>query len=80
MWDYSNVVSSGNVSVLVSLSYQLDFLVALDFLCCDKYKAGVEERLKERIDETNWREVLALTKDNAGLNNTTGAALVPLFK
>ena len=58
----------------------LDFLVALDFLCCDKLKAGVEERIKERIDETNWREVLTLTQDFIGLDNTTGAALEPIFK
>ena len=76
-----NVVNyRGNVSVLVSLSYMLDFLVALDFLCCDKLKAGVEERIKERINETNWREVLTLTKDFIGLDNTTGAALEPIFK
>ena len=70
----------GNVSVLVSLSYLLDFLVALDFLCCDKLKAGVEERIKERINETNWREVLTFTKNYMGLSNTTGAALEPILK
>ena len=76
-----NVVNyRGNISVLVSLSYMLDFLVALDFLCCDKLKAGVEERIKERINETNWREVLNLTQDFIGLDNTTGAALEPIFK
>ena len=37
-------------------------------------------RIKERIDETNWREVLTLTKDIIGLDNTTGAALEPIFK
>jgi len=66
--------------VLVSLSYLLDFLVALDFLCCDKLKAGVEERIKERITETNWREVLTFTKDIMGLDNTTRAALEPILK
>ena len=76
-----NVVNfHGNVSVLVSLSYLLDFLVALDFLCCDKLKAGVEERIKERITETNWRDVLTFTKDIMGLDNTTGASLEPIFK
>ena len=64
----------------MSLSYLLDFLVALDFLCCDKLKAGVEERIKERIDENNWMEVLTFTKDIMGLDNTTGAALEPILK
>ena len=64
----------------MSLSYLLDFLVALDFLCCDKLKAGVEERIKERIDENNWMEVLTFTKDIMGLDNTTRAALEPILK
>ena len=64
----------------MSLSYLLDFLVALDFLCCDKLKAGVEERIKERITETNWRDVLTFTKDIMGLDNTTRAALEPILK
>ena len=64
----------------MSLLYLLDFLVALDFLCCDKLKAGVEERIKERIDENNWMEVLTFTKDYMGLDNTTGAALEPILK
>ena len=63
-----------------SVFLKLDFLVAVDFLCCDKLKAGVEERIKERIDETNWREVLTLSQDFIGLDNTTGAALEPIFK
>ena len=58
----------------------LDFLVALDFLCCDKLKAGVEERIKERINRTNWREVLTFTKDFMGLDNTTWATLENIFK
>ena len=64
----------------MSISYLLDFLVALDFLCCDKLKAGVEERIKERITETNWREVLTFTNDIMGLDNTTRAALEPILK
>ena len=64
----------------MSLSSLLNFLVALDFLCCDKLKAGVEERIKERIDENNWMEVLTFTKDYMGLDNTTGAALEPILK
>ena len=71
---------ASNVSVLVSLSYLLDFLIAVDFLCCDKLKASVEEKIKEKIDETNWREVLAYTKDIIGLDNTTRAALEPIIK
>ena len=52
----------------------LDFLVAVDFHCCDKFKAGVE-RIKERIDHTNCMEVLTYTKDFMGLDNITSAAL-----
>ena len=64
----------------MSLTYLLDFLVALDFLCCDYLKAGVEERIKERITETNKREVLTFTRDIMGLDNTTRAALEPIIK
>ena len=53
----------------------LDFLVAVDFLCCDKLKGGVEERIKERIDHTNCMEVLTYTKDFMGLDNITSAVL-----
>ena len=72
--------SKMHISVLVSLSYLMDFLIAVDFLCCDKLKAGVEEKIKEKIDETNWREVLAYTKDIIGLENTTKAALETIIK
>ena len=77
-----NVVSfHGNFSVLASLSYLLQFLVAVDFLCCDKLKAGVEERIKERIEENNnFMEVLTVTKDYIGLHDTTRTALEPLIK
>ena len=64
----------------MSLTYLLDFLVALDFLCCDYLKAGVEERIKERIDDNNWMEVLTFTKDYMGMDNITGAALEPILK
>ena len=47
----------------------------MDFLCCDKLKSGVEEKIKEKIDETNWREVLAYSERIIGLGNTTKAAL-----
>ena len=49
-------------SVLVSLSYLLDFLIAMDFLGCEKVKASVEEKIKEKINEESWREVLSYTK------------------
>ena len=77
-----NVVSQhGNFSVLASLSYLLQFLVAVDFLCCDKLKAGVEKRIKERIDQNNnYMEVLTVTKDYMGLHDTTRDALEPFIK
>ena len=58
-------------SVLVSLSYLLDFLIAVDFLGCDKLKSSVEN---------NWREVLSYTKDIMVLENTTKAALEHIMK
>jgi len=66
--------------VLVSLSYLLDFLVAVDFLCCDKLKAGVEKKIRTQISKDNWREVLTFTRDIMGLDNTTRAALEPIIK
>lgn len=82
--DLVEMVEKGDMEcahlVLVSLSYLLDFLIAVDFLCCDKLKASVEEKIREKIDETNWREVLAYTKDIIGLENTTRAALEPIIK
>ena len=77
-----NVVSfHGNFSALASLSYLLSFLVAVDFLCCDKLKAGVEESIKERIEENNnFMEVLTVTKDYMGLQDTTRVALEPFIK
>ena len=67
-------------SVLASLSYLLDFLIAVDFLGCDELKPSVEDKIKEKIDETNWREVLSYTKDIMGLENTTKAALEHIMK
>ena len=58
-------------SVLVSLSYLLDFLIAVDFLGCDKLKSSVEN---------NWREVLSYTKDIMVLENTTKTALEHIMK
>jgi len=56
--------------ILVSLSYLLDFLIALDFLGCDKLKTVVEEKVKEKLDDSNCRDVLHYTKDILGLDNT----------
>jgi len=66
--------------VLVSLSYLLDFLIAVDFLGCERIKASVEDKIREKIDETNWREILSYTKDIIGLENTTKAALEHVMK
>ena len=74
------ICSNIDVSVLVSLSYLLDFLVAVDFLCCDEIKAGVEKKIRTQISKDNWREVLTFTRDIMGLDNTTRAALEPIIK
>ena len=68
------------LAVLVSLSYLLDFLIAVDFLGCERIKASVEDKIREKIDETNWREILSYTKDIIGLENTTKAALEHVMK
>ena len=64
----------------MSLSYLLDFLIAVDFLGCERIKASVEDKIREKIDETNWREILSYTKDIIGLENTTKAALEHVMK
>ena len=76
----SNCINLVYFSVLASLSYLLDFLIAVDFLGCDELKSSVENKIKEKIDETNWREVLSYTKDIMGLENTTKAALEHIMK
>jgi len=82
--DLVEMVEKGDMEcahlVLVSLSYLLDFLIAVDFLCCDRLKASIEEKIREKIDENNWRDVLVYTKDIIGLENTTKAALEPMIK
>ena len=65
--------------VLVSLSYLLDFLIAVDFLGCDAIKSSVEEKIKEKIDESNWVEVFKYTKGIMGLETTTKHALEHLM-
>ena len=67
------------ISVLVSLSYLLDFLIAVDFLGCDAIKSSVEEKIKEKIDESNWVEVFKYTKRIMGLETTTKHALEHLM-
>jgi len=66
--------------VLVSLSYLLDFLIAMDFLGCERVKESVEEKIKEKINEDSWREVLSYTKDILGLDKTTKNALEHIMK
>jgi len=57
--------------VLVSLSYLLDFLIAVDFLGCDKIKAVIEDKVRDKITDNNWQEVFHYTKYVLGLDNTT---------
>lgn len=57
--------------VLVSLSYLLDFLIAMDFLGCTQIKETVEKRIKEHIGNNTWREIFDYTKDIIGLYPTT---------
>jgi len=57
--------------VLVSLSYLLDFLIAVDFLGFTEVKDTVEERVKMHINDATWKEIFHYTKDIIGLFNTT---------
>jgi len=57
--------------VLVSLSYLLDFLIAVDFLGFTEVKDTVEERVKMHINDASWKEIFHYTKDIIGLFNTT---------
>ena len=57
--------------VLVSLSYLLDFLIAVDFLGFTEVKDTVEGRVKMQINDKTWKEVFHYTKDIIGLFNTT---------
>jgi len=56
--------------ILVSLSYLLDFLIAVDFLGCERMKAVIEEKVKEKLNDSNWKDVLDYTKNILGLDNT----------
>ena len=68
------------ISVLVCLSYLLDFLKAVDFLGCEEIKSSLEEKIKEKIDENNWVEVFKYTKRIMGLQKTTKHALEQLTR
>jgi len=61
--------------VLVSLSYLLDFLIAVDFLGCETIKHQVEEKIKEKLCDSNWRDVFHYTQHIIGLDATTRHAL-----
>ena len=67
------------ISVLVCLSYLLDFLKAVDFLGCEAIKSSLDEKIKEKINENNWVEVFKSTKGIMGLQKTTKHALEQLF-
>ena len=64
---------------LMVLLYLLDFLIAVDFLGCEEIKSSLEEKIKEKIDESNWLEVFKYTKGIMGLQTTTKHALEHLM-
>ena len=66
--------------VLVSLSYLLDFLIAVDFLGCDKLKCVIEEKVKDKLNDSNWIDVLNYTKNILGLDTTVKDAIEFLCK
>ena len=72
--DYVEMVESGDWEcsnlVLVSQSYLLDFLRAMDFLKCEKLKETVENKIKEKISDANWREIYDYSKNILGMVKT----------
>eukprot|EP00092_Neocalanus_flemingeri_P023894 GFUD01025919.1.p1 GENE.GFUD01025919.1~~GFUD01025919.1.p1 ORF type:complete len:298 (+),score=92.14 GFUD01025919.1:52-945(+) len=64
--------------ILVSLEYLLDFLIAVDFLGCEGVKAVLEEKIKDKITESNWKKVFNYTKNILGLVNTTKNSMTPI--
>eukprot|EP00092_Neocalanus_flemingeri_P089406 GFUD01113146.1.p1 GENE.GFUD01113146.1~~GFUD01113146.1.p1 ORF type:complete len:260 (-),score=81.71 GFUD01113146.1:52-831(-) len=64
--------------ILVSLEYLLDFLIAVDFLGCEGVKAVLEEKIKDKITESNWKKVFNYTKNILGLVNTTKNSMIPI--
>jgi len=66
--------------ILVSLSYLLDFLIAVDFLGCDKLKCVIEEKVKDKLSDSNWLDVLNYTKNILGLDNTVKDTIEYLCK
>jgi len=83
MLDWVEMVEKGDTEcahlVLVSLSYLLDFLIAVDFLGCDHIKVSVEEKIRDKIDDSNWLEVFKYTRGIMGLETTTKDALQHLM-
>merc|ERR1719209_2151707 len=76
MLDLVEIVERGDTGqcahlVLVSLSYLLDFLIAVDFLGFTEVKSTVEARIQEHITDSTWKEIFHYTKDIIGLFNTT---------
>jgi len=64
--------------ILVSLSYLLDFLIAVDFLGCESLKAGLEKKVKDKISDSNRRDVLNYIKHIPGLDNTIKHSMTPI--
>lgn len=81
--DWVEMVEKGDTEcahlVLVSLSYLLDFLIAVDFLGCDQIKLSVEQKIRDKIDDSNWFEVFKYTRGIMGLETTTKDALQQLM-
>eukprot|EP00092_Neocalanus_flemingeri_P081051 GFUD01101174.1.p1 GENE.GFUD01101174.1~~GFUD01101174.1.p1 ORF type:complete len:222 (+),score=60.83 GFUD01101174.1:2-667(+) len=64
--------------ILVSLEYLLDFLIAVDFLGCERLKSVLEVIVKNKITESNWKKVFHYTKNIPGLVNTTKNSMSPI--
>eukprot|EP00092_Neocalanus_flemingeri_P089403 GFUD01113143.1.p1 GENE.GFUD01113143.1~~GFUD01113143.1.p1 ORF type:complete len:261 (-),score=88.12 GFUD01113143.1:27-779(-) len=64
--------------ILVSIDYLLDFLIAVDFLGCERLKSVLEEIVMKKINESNWKKVFHYTKNIPGLVNTTKNSMSPI--
>ena len=53
--------------MLASVSYLMEFFLAMDFLGCDSLRDSVERRILERITKSNCSEVLTFVENRGRL-------------
>ena len=53
--------------MLASVSYLMEFFLAMDFMGCDSLRDSVEKRILERITKSNCSEVLTFVENRGRL-------------